>query len=103
MSTANLEEIRSGALGRIENDRKNVTRLIAVAAAVEAVFLGAFLWLMDFHNKEHWLLLCAAGLIYGTLGVGLLTLGVQQNTTAQRVLKALELVSANGERKEEAK
>jgi hypothetical protein len=69
------------------------TWLIAAAAVLESGFLVAFLALMDFHDREHWLLFCAVGLVYGPLAVGLVVLGIPQKDDSQRLLHALELTA----------
>ncbi|MFN7975770.1 MAG: hypothetical protein U0166_26085 [Acidobacteriota bacterium] len=66
------------------------------AALVEAMGLAGFVALADFHNRMHVLLLVAAMLIYGTLAMGLVTLGAYMNRCTLKVLKALELSERAG-------
>ena len=61
------------------------------AAVVEAIMLVAFLLVMDFHDRLHWLILIAAFLVYGTLTLVVIALGAYMRHCIFRVLRALEL------------
>jgi hypothetical protein len=80
----------AAALARIDRSERRFKALIVLAALVEAICIGAFLWLMDFRERLHWLVLLAAILVYATLAVGLFALGAHVNAAVLRVLRAIE-------------
>ena len=61
-----------------------------LSVVVEGVFLVAFLLVMDFGERLHWLLLIATWLASGTLGSFMLVLGAHLNLNTLHVLKAIE-------------
>jgi len=84
------DAVRRDALRHMERSEMAVKLSIVAAALVEAACLGLFLFLMDFSNRGHVLLLVATCLIYMTLGLGLMALGAHVSRTGLRILKALE-------------
>ena len=83
------DRARLTALERIERaERKYKFGFVAVAAA-EAVFLAAYLILMNFHDRLHWLILIAAVLTYGVVLVGVVNLGIYVNASTQAILRAI--------------
>ena len=93
MNTNRLEEIRADALRHADRAQRDVRLLFALAAIVEFAALGGFILLMNFRDPLHRLLLVHALLIYGTLGVGLVTLGAYVRASALRILQAIDLAS----------
>lgn len=87
-----LDRIRGNTLDKIESSARTYKGLFVAAALCELVCLVAYLWLMDFGNKEHWLLLVMAFLIYWTVGVGLLALAAWNRHWGLRLLAAIELL-----------
>lgn len=87
--TVDLGKVRAAALERVTRGEKYVKRCIMFAAVVEASGLLTYLFLMDFHNRVHVLLLVMGMLVYCTLGVGMFALGAYVNLATQRVLKAI--------------
>lgn len=85
-----LEEIRGDVLARMERAERNYKLAFVVAAVVEGAFLLAFLWLADFTNRTHVLLLLAAVMTYSILAVGLIALGAHVNKAILRVLHAID-------------
>lgn len=81
----------TGALDQIDRTEHQYRLAFAAAAALEALGLGAFVLLANFGDRTHVLLLLAAVLVYSTLGIGLVTLGIHVNRCTLRILKALEL------------
>lgn len=79
------------ALNQIDRAERQYKVAFAAAACLEALGLFAFIMLADFSDRTHVLLLVAAVLVYSTLGLGLVTLGIHVNRCTLRVLKALEL------------
>ena len=80
---------RSNVLEEIDENRRTCKIFIWAAGITEAVCLTTFLLLMDFGERSHWLLLVAAVLIYGTLGLGLVALGAHSRACMMRVLQVL--------------
>ena len=87
-----VDRIRRAALDGLDEREKTKTRLLMVAAAVEAIGLILYLVLMDFSDRLHWLVLIAACLVYGTLTVGLFALGAEMKAEVRRILRAVEEV-----------
>jgi hypothetical protein len=84
--------IRGAALDRIEGRQRAYRFAFLGAAASEAVLLLLFVLLADFSNRVHVLILIGACLVYWTLALGLVALGVYMDLCTRRVLKALELL-----------
>lgn len=95
-TTTDLDTIRETALAEVDRSERRVRLLIACAALVEGALLATFLVLMNFDDRLHWLLLVASLLTYGTLSVGLMTLGAYMRLNAQRTLKAIALLDRPG-------
>lgn len=88
----NLDNIRETTLKRIEQTERNYKLMFVGAAAIEAVFLAAFLLLADFSNRLHLLLLISSMTVYTIIGFGLIALGLHVNRTALRIINAIELI-----------
>jgi len=83
------DRARQGALERIERaEWKYKFGFVAVAAA-EAIFLAAYLLLMDFRDRLHWLILLAAVLTYGVVLIGVVNLGIYVNASTRAILRAI--------------
>ncbi len=87
-----LDQARGITLDKIESSARAYKGFFVGAACCELICLIAYFWLMDFHNKEHWLLLVMAFLIYGTVGIGLLALAAWNRHWGLRLLAAIELL-----------
>jgi hypothetical protein len=87
----NLDGVRSEALARIDRSERDFKRAFFAAAAVEALFLVAFVLAADFSNRTHLLLLIATVGGYSVVVLGLVALGAYVNRAVLRVLKAVEL------------
>jgi len=88
MSTG--EKSRLGALDQIDRAERNFRRVILLAAATEALFLGLMLWIVDFKDRTQILILISS---VGTYGIGVLAvfaLGAHLNRKFQMLLHALE-------------
>ena len=88
----NLDTIRESTLVRIERNERNYKLMFASVAAVEFVFLAAFLLLADFSNRVHLLLLISSISVYTIVGFGLLALGLHVNQNALRIINAIESI-----------
>src|SRR5262245_20689164 len=93
MSSSNLDRIRGAALDRIERAARAYVWAFSLAAVVEGGFLLAFLFLADFSNRLHVLLLLTTVATYTLVGLGLVALGAHVNRCTDRVLQAIELSS----------
>jgi hypothetical protein len=91
-SNANLDEVRSEVLARIDRSERNFKLAFFAAGAVEALFLITFLLMADLHNRMHLLLLIATVGSYSIVVLGLVALGAHINRGILRVLKAIELL-----------
>jgi len=87
---ARLDELRTSTLDQIDRTEKNYARGFLVFALLEAVVLGAFLYLTDFRDRTQLLVVVAAIGVYTVLGSGLLLLGTHVTRNTLRVLKAIE-------------
>ena len=85
-------EIETGVLDAMERAHKRRTQLIVMLGGIEGALLLAFVLVMDFGNRLHWLILIGSLLTYGTLGAGLLVLGAHANVNTLRILQSLELL-----------
>jgi hypothetical protein len=84
-----MDEIRNDVLARMDRAERNYKLAFVAAAAVEGVFLMAFLFLADFANRTHVLLLLGTVMTYSILAVGLIALGAHVNRAILRVLQAI--------------
>ncbi len=87
-----VDRIRRTALNEIDAEEKAARWLLYAAAAVEGAGLILYLVLMDFSDRLHWLIFIAAGLVYGTVLLGLFSLGAEMKASVQRILRAIEEV-----------
>ena len=87
-----LNGIRRTTLARVEKSERARWWLIVAAAVIEGTCLIAFILLADFGNRLHILLLIGAGLVYGTLAMGILALGAFTQSWCLRILNAIELL-----------
>src|SRR5262245_60530212 len=85
----NLDRVRTTALERIEAAERKYKLGIAMVAAFEAVFGVAYLLVMDFRERLHWLILIAACLTYGIVIICVVNLGNYVNSATQTILKAI--------------
>lgn len=90
MSAPNLDEIREGVLNRMERHARVLRLAVYGAALVEMLMLGIALWLIDWQDRTHLLLLVLSVLGYTVVLLGLVGLGSHVSRTAGRVIAALE-------------
>lgn len=77
-------------LDRIDRARRQCFGAFVGAALLEGAGLFAFAWLADFSDRTHLLILIAAVLTYGTIGIGLVALGVYTRWWALRIVQAVQ-------------
>lgn len=85
----NVDSVLAGALVRIERAERNYKFGIVFVAIFEAAFGLAYLLLMDFHERLHWLILIAACLTYGIVIICVVNLGMYVNSATQSILQAI--------------
>ncbi len=92
-----VDRIRKTALDQIDKRDKTSWWLHVAAAVVEGTGLILYLVLMDFSNRLHWLIFIAACLVYGTVMLGLFSLGAEVRASVQRILRAIEEVGSTAQ------
>jgi len=89
--TVDLDSVRAAALARIERSERNFKLAFIGAVFVESAFIISFLFLADFSNRLHVLLLISTVSCYSIVVLGLVALGTHINRGIARILKAVEL------------
>jgi hypothetical protein len=89
--TVDLDSVRAAALARIERSERNFKLAFIGAVIVESAFIISFLFLADFSNRLHLLLLISTVSCYSIVVLGLVALGTHINRGIARILKAVEL------------
>jgi hypothetical protein len=89
--TVDLDSVRAAALARIERSERNFKLAFVGAVIVESAFIISFLFLADFSNRLHLLLLISTVSCYSIVVLGLVALGTHINRGIARILKAVEL------------
>ena len=84
-----LDAVRAEVLRRADAAERNYKLAFFGAVALEGVFLLAFLFLADFSNRTHVLLLIATVMSYSVVILGLVALGAHVNRATLRVLQAI--------------
>ncbi len=91
MSNSDLDRMRGAVLDRIARSERNSRAAFWSAAALEAGFLVGFLFLADFSNRLHVLLLLSVVALYTIVVLGLVALGGHVSRCTERILKAVEV------------
>jgi hypothetical protein len=89
--TVKLDEVRAAALARIDRSERNFKRALYGAFFVESLFIVSFIFLADFSNRLHLLLLISTVSCYSIVILGIVALGAYFNRGVARLLKAIEL------------
>jgi hypothetical protein len=92
MKTSNIDGIRENALLEIEKNEKKLKLGIVGIALYEGTLLLLFILMADWKNQLHQLLFISSLLVYGTLGLGIVALGVYVKINSSRILKAIGLL-----------
>ena len=85
-----LDAMRQKALQQIDRAERWFKTGIFGAVLFEAVFLLGILFLADWRNPLHLLILCCTGLIYMPVFFGFIALGAWVNRCVLRVLVRLD-------------
>ena len=91
----NIDKIREKTMHQIEKSERNYRAAFYGVAAVEAIFIAAFLLMADFSNRMHVLLLISTVAIYTIVGFGLIVLGLHVNRNTLRILHAIEFSNSD--------
>jgi hypothetical protein len=83
------DEIRLATLSSIEKHERLYRWAFSIGALVEVGFCGAFLALMNLHDRVQLLLFIATVSSYTIVVMGLVALGALTNRNAQRILRAI--------------
>ena len=89
--TANLDNRRRAALDQVHKSEQRFRYLMAGVFLWEAVLLAIIVLYMDFSDPMHVLIFLSTAIVYGTLGIGLVTLGAYLRRNTLQILAALEL------------
>jgi drug/metabolite transporter (DMT)-like permease len=84
-----LDLARAAALKRIDRAERSYKLGIVFVGVFEGIFGLAFLALMDFHDRLHWLLLVAACLVYGIVIICVVNLGRYVNSATHTIVNAI--------------
>jgi hypothetical protein len=95
-----VDEIRRAALDCVDASQRLWTRVIALFGLLEAACWIAYIVLAYFEFSYSVLIGVAALLVYSTITVGILGLRSHLDQCTQRILKALESLPDNGERRD---
>jgi len=82
----------NATLNRIDRAQRWLFVTIAAATLVEGVGILAFALTVDLGDATHRVLIAHALLVYGTLSIGLIALGVFSSRNTLRVIRAIELL-----------
>lgn len=85
------DDLARDVLDNIERSRTHYFGAFIGAALLEAAGLIAYLLLADLRDRTHLLILIAAVLTYGTIAIGLVTLGAYTRWWALRIVHAIDL------------
>lgn len=86
----NQDQLRTQALAAVDRARTFFRACIVVAALVEAAGLLGLVLFADFKDPTHRLVLVQTLLVYGTLGLGILAIGILVRQGTLQVLAAIE-------------
>jgi hypothetical protein len=87
--STHLDQARAAALKRIEKAERAYKLGIVLVALFEGGFGLAFLLVMDFHDRLHWLILLAACLVYGIVLTSVINLGKYIDSATHTILSAI--------------
>lgn len=91
---ANLDQVRSKLHDRVDRSERNFKLAFYAAIIWEGLFLIAFLFGMEPHNRLQLLLLISTVGSYTIIVLGLVMLGAHVSRNTRRILKAIELLDA---------
>lgn len=83
-----MSDVAKLALDRIERSQRNFKLALAGALMIEALLLGALLWLTDFGDRVQALIFVSAVGGYTLIALGLIMLATHVDRTLLRALQA---------------
>ncbi len=89
MSSPDFDSIRGTVLDRMERENMWLKVTIGAAAVAEVLLLVLVLWLADFHDRTHVLIVVSAVLTYTIVALGLVALGVHVSRAVSVLAAAL--------------
>lgn len=96
-TNVNLDAVRESALRSVRRTDMFFRIVLVFAALVEAGGLAGLMLLADFKDRLHQVLLLQTLLVYGTLSLGLIAVGVLVRQGTLRILTALERSALDGD------
>lgn len=85
-----LDAVRARVLDRVDAAERQFRWAFFGAVALEGLFLAVFLFVADFANRTHVLLLIGTVMSYSVIILGLLALGAHVNRSTLRILQAID-------------
>ena len=92
MTQTHLDRIRQETLDAAARSERWFKALVTLAGAAELGGLTAYLLVMDFGDRLHWLVLIAAALVYITTAFWTWALAAHATVRSHRLLKAIDLL-----------
>ena len=90
MAALNIDDIREGALNRVERQAAMVRIAILGGVAVEALAIGLALWLVDWNDRTHVLIFVMGVLGYTIIVLALAALAAHVSRASNRIVAVLE-------------
>ena len=84
---------RSNAMAEIDKFARYFRLAILGGCIIEAALLSTLLWIMDFKNPTHWMLLIGFVGSYSIVIMAIVALGAHVSRVGQRILKAWEVLA----------
>lgn len=88
-----VDDVREGALRRMERHAATVRITVLAAAGVESLLLVLSLWLIDWTNRTHVLVFITSVLGYTIVALGLFALGAHVSRASSRIVAVLETMT----------
>ena len=89
MSTTRLDEIREQTMARVQRSERWFKGLVIASGCTEVLGLVALLWVADFGDRTHVLILVATIMVYWVLALWTWALAAHASMNAQRILRAI--------------
>lgn len=89
MTARNIDELRAGVLDKMEAANRRVALLVILAALVEAIIIAGALFLTNWKDPLHRLVLVVSTGTWTLLAVGFSVLGAHVTRVGSRVVASL--------------
>lgn len=87
-----LDQMRASALAQMDRAQRNFRMAFFGALFFELLFTAGILWVANWRDPLHMLIVCCTGVIYMPVILGLVALGAHVNRVVLRVLARLDEV-----------